>query len=247
MLNPRAPPLGPSDPHRRQGRRTAQDEDNALYLSMTHVETAPELDRFTRARAELQIRPAVPADAPAMSAIDMTVHDLHLHALSDLFQSNYSSVWSPAHIAALLAKPDHIISVAVQDSTVVGYSYAELQEIPTTSVKRARRRLYLHQIGVAESHRRKGVGTFLLNAMQEAATANSVNDVALHVYAFNEEARAFYRTRGFTLFTEQLWMPVQSAPYGDMTRNAGMALSTGSTLYKRVCARIARIWSALRG
>jgi len=92
----------------------------------------------------------------------------------------------------------------------VGYGHAELQEIPATSLKRARRRFYLRQIGVANSHRRQGVGTLLLHKTQEVVTNHAVEDIMLHVYGFNAEARAFYQAHGFTFFSEQMWTETKS-------------------------------------
>jgi ribosomal protein S18 acetylase RimI-like enzyme len=44
-----------------------------------------------------------------------------------------------------------------------------------------------------------------MDAVRSAASERGIALVALDVWAFNEEARAFFRRHGFTPYNERLW------------------------------------------
>jgi ribosomal protein S18 acetylase RimI-like enzyme len=65
--------------------------------------------------------------------------------------------------------------------------------------------VYLHHISVKPGHRRNGVGSALMGAVRDAATKAGIAPIVLDVWNFNEEARAFFRRRGFAAYSEKLW------------------------------------------
>lgn len=59
------------------------------------------------------------------------------------------------------------------------------------------RRGYIYHMSVGEDHRRKGVGTALLNRSLEALKAEGINKVALLVFRYNDAGNAFWEKQGF--------------------------------------------------
>lgn len=55
----------------------------------------------------------------------------------------------------------------------------------------------VQNIYVVPDHRRRGIGTALLTAAEDALTESGVDRVALDVMAKNEDARRFYRRHGY--------------------------------------------------
>jgi ribosomal protein S18 acetylase RimI-like enzyme len=143
------------------------------------------------------VRPADAHDAAAVAAIARTVHALHAAALPDTFQPPGESVATAEEMAALLARPGHLLLVATDGDAVVGYAHAEEQRAPATPIKRAAALLHVHAMGVAEQHRGRGAGHALLAAVRAIATSRGLDGVSLEVYAFNAAARAFYEREGF--------------------------------------------------
>jgi GNAT superfamily N-acetyltransferase len=92
-----------------------------------------------------------------------------------------------------------------QRATAVGYASAEIVRRPETPFHHAYDMVYLHHLSVRSTHRRKGIGSALLDAVRQAATAVDIELIALDVWTFNAEARAFFNHHGFTTYNERFW------------------------------------------
>lgn len=93
--------------------------------------------------------------------------------------------------AAYLVDPSVFHWVAEEDGIVVGHLLAYLER------RRAGppRQVLLYDIGVREAHRRRGIGTALVEALREWMRANDVAEC--WVPADSGEAEAFYAACGF--------------------------------------------------
>ena len=61
------------------------------------------------------------------------------------------------------------------------------------------RRGYIYHMAVAEAHRRRGVGTALLDRCLDALRKEGINKVALLVFKDNEAGNAFWERQGCTV------------------------------------------------
>lgn len=96
-----------------------------------------------------------------------------------------------ADAAAYLTDPNVLHWVAEQEGVVVGHLLAYLER------RRAGhpRQVLLYEIGVREAHRRRGIGTALVEAMRTWMTENDVAEA--WVPADSGDAEAFYAACGF--------------------------------------------------
>lgn len=156
----------------------------------------------------IEVRPAEPADVPAIAELAAVVHAAHAAALPHVFQPPAPPPLGPADVVQLIAAAGPLFLVAVLDGAFAGYARAELRDQPATAFKRASRVLHVHEMGVVPAHRRHGVGRALLRAARAAARARGAHGVSLDVYAFNAGARAFYAREGFASVREWLVAPV---------------------------------------
>jgi ribosomal protein S18 acetylase RimI-like enzyme len=88
---------------------------------------------------------------------------------------------------------------------VAGYAYAEFIRHIESTLTHYHQQLYLHHIGISVAQRRKGLGTALITALRAAGKARGVDMLAVDVWRFNDEARAFYRRHGFETYNETMW------------------------------------------
>lgn len=66
----------------------------------------------------------------------------------------------------------------------------------------------IHNIYVRETHRGAGVGADLLAAAEDALRERGTDAVTLEVMADNEDARRFYRSRGYTPHRVEMEKPL---------------------------------------
>jgi ribosomal protein S18 acetylase RimI-like enzyme len=112
--------------------------------------------------------------------------------------------WFEEVNAIYLDKDDKVALVAEADGVLVGSVSAALHE-PVPSAQRqlqtdlGRRRLHVDSLGVASSHRRDGVGSALMQAVEDWGRARGAEVILLETEANNPMSVPFYENRmGFT-------------------------------------------------
>jgi len=158
----------------------------------------------------IEIRAATPDDAVAVSRVVQDTQAMHAAAHPDVFKPATADCFPPEAIRSLMESPDHLFFVAAEGTDVVGYTYAEIQRRPDSGFKFAAVQIYVHQMGVRDAHRGRGIGSRLLDAAQGAARARGITRLALDVWTFNERARQFYVDHGFQPYQERLWIDMGS-------------------------------------
>lgn len=142
-------------------------------------------------------------DLDVLVELNLGVHALHVEAEPDVFRDP-----SPDEVGAwfqdVLASEDWVALLAEGNGTPLGYAIYEIVDRPEGVFTKARRSVYVHQIGVVASARRQGVGRQLLERVQTDAGELGVNQVGLDTWSFNESAIAFFRRNGLEPYRLQL-------------------------------------------
>lgn len=153
----------------------------------------------------IAVRRATAADADLVSALNADVQAIHAAAQPQRFKSPGANAFQPSAAAALIARSGNLVFIAEDDGEAAGYAYAEVVRRPETAFHHAYDSIYLHHISVKPTHRRRGVGVALLEAVRSAGQEAGIDLLTADVWSFNEDARAFFRRHGFTLYIERLW------------------------------------------
>ena len=75
----------------------------------------------------------------------------------------------------------------------------------------ARGVMYIHQIAVAPEQRRSGVGSRLVQRVEECASELRLQTLALDSWMFNTEAHEFFRKLGFTEYRLDMWKTIDKS------------------------------------
>jgi ribosomal protein S18 acetylase RimI-like enzyme len=143
----------------------------------------------------ITIRPAEPRDVRALGRLGATLMRAHYAFDPRRFlapeagaESGYASF-----LGAVLRDDDGRVFVAAQDDVVIGYVYAALEPLSWKELRGPAG--FIHDIVVAETARRSGVATKLLNAAIEWLRERGAPRVVLWTAARNEAAQKLFSRR----------------------------------------------------
>jgi ribosomal protein S18 acetylase RimI-like enzyme len=143
------------------------------------------------------IRRAEPGDCDAVAMLNRDIQQEHAEAYPHLFKPASDETLTASAFAGLLNDPAATTLVVVDDEAVTGYVLAREIERTDTPYRFAHRVLYIDQLCVVWSARRKGHGRRLMEAMKSVAMERGISHLELDTWAFNDEARRFFREQGF--------------------------------------------------
>jgi ribosomal protein S18 acetylase RimI-like enzyme len=150
----------------------------------------------------VDVRKATSADYPGVARVAREVHEHHVAVVPDVFRSVEVAV-SEETYAALLADADCEVFLAEREGEVAGYAVMFHRRaahdflVPRTFA-------HIDNFGVAEAHRRAGVGQRLFATCAAAAKARGAIQLELDCWEANREAVSFYAAMGMRLKRRRL-------------------------------------------
>ena len=144
----------------------------------------------------VEIRRAGLDDLDALIVLKRDVHALHVAARPDQFKPT-ESAQIEERLRELLAAPDAKIWVALLAGEIVGYSVSIFMRRPEHFLVPARHYCEIDQIGVIAMHRRRGVGSALLQTAVDDARNSGIQEIELSSWAFNHDAHRAFERFGF--------------------------------------------------
>ena len=184
---------------------------------------------------EALVRPAIPADAPAIAQVRV-----------DAWRTTYKGMMPAAYLAAMKVEDsralwDRVLTaapnttntiVAEVDGRVVGFAVALMLPEPKFGLDAELSAIYLDR-----DRQRAGLGTRLFAAVLAAQRRHGATGLLTWVIAGNRGARAFYERYGAELLVEQpsQWdgMDLVEAGYGwrDLAALAAACAAGNATLH----------------
>ena len=143
------------------------------------------------------VRPATPADAPALGRLGALLVRTHYEFDSQRFIA--PTPWTERGYASFLAgqigAPNTVLLVAEREGEVAGYTYAVLEETDFMMLRGPAG--VLHDIVVDPAYRRQGVGRTLLDATLVELAALGAPRVVLSTAERNDAAQRLFADVGF--------------------------------------------------
>jgi len=146
----------------------------------------------------ISVRLAEPGDGNAIVRLTAHIQQLHNRALPELFRPPHEGLFPSEKLSALLKDSDRIVAVAETDGEIAGHIYGEVIRRAQSEFRHSETTIYVHQIGVREDLRGRGIGTALITFMEERAKTIGAGSIGLDHRAFNTHARDFFEKRGFS-------------------------------------------------
>jgi ribosomal protein S18 acetylase RimI-like enzyme len=153
----------------------------------------------------VEIRATTPDDACTISALNADVQQIHADAHPWRFKPTGPRTFSEKDAKDLLSNPGYFAFLALDEGAPIGYLVGEVVRRPETARLFPHELIYIHEITVRPSARRKGVGRSLLDAAKAHGDSLGISIVASDVWSFNEGALNFFQRNGLVPFNVRLW------------------------------------------
>ena len=140
------------------------------------------------------IRRAVPQDLAVVNKLLGQVLGVHHKGRPDLFRP-VGKKYSDEELLNIFSDPDTPVFVYEEGGEVFGYAFCAAQTQDSGSMMPLRT-LYVDDICVDASARRKHVGKKLFEYVRTYARENGFYNITLHVWECNPGAKAFYEAMG---------------------------------------------------
>ncbi len=157
-----------------------------------------------RGLAAVEITKGSASDLDDLEPLWLALHHAHAQSMPELapYYGDADS-WAARRelYADLLSRPDALLLLARLDGELVGYALAHELKTGETWVAdtwvTAPRLAELESLSVLPEHRGTGIGSALLDAVDEELARRGIEDVIVGVLPGNEGAVELYRRRGF--------------------------------------------------
>ena len=147
----------------------------------------------------MTVRFAAEQDLPAVNRLRREVNDLHVEGRPETFKPGFCPELEN-YIYTVMAAPALDVVVAEEAGEICGFAVIHEIRKPENPYKLADQFLDIDEFGVAASHRRRGVGTALIDFCKTVAKERGFDRLELNMWEFNRGALAFYEAAGFTTY-----------------------------------------------
>ncbi|UOQ50359.1 GNAT family N-acetyltransferase [Gracilibacillus caseinilyticus] len=140
-------------------------------------------------------------DFEVVAKLNKPVHDLHCSLYPKYFNEyNYDEI---KEIFKKLIENDDIIFLLLEDNhEAVGYAWIEVREYPENAFEKSYKSIYVHQISIIQTQRKKGDGTALMNNIYNLANEKGIDLIELDYWLDNKIAKEFYEKHDFVKYRE---------------------------------------------
>lgn len=145
------------------------------------------------------VRPARRDELERVNELRRMVNDLHVCGRPDIFRAGFCDELQQ-FLYTLYDSEDAEVIVAVSDGVICGFAMATVVRRPQSAYNLERAFYHVEEFGVDERYRRHGVASALMAYLKNNARAKGLTKIELDVWAFNDDALAFYEAAGLETY-----------------------------------------------
>jgi ribosomal protein S18 acetylase RimI-like enzyme len=146
-------------------------------------------------------------DFELLADLNKPIHDLHVSLYPEHF-SEYSFGAMRDAFKRFVQNENFIFLLIEDNNEPVGYAWIEMKNYSQGAFVKQRKSVFVHQLSIAEKHKRKGYGTHLMEHIYDRALAEGIDMIELDYWAKNEHAKNFYDKQGFLGYREYAYKKI---------------------------------------
>lgn len=145
----------------------------------------------------MKIRPATPADVPALGRLGTMMVQMHydLDPLRFIAPRPGTEKGYGGYLGSQIGQPDSVLLVADEDGKILGYAFGHVDDYDYPSLRGPAG--VVEDILVDPAQRGRGIGPRLLDALLDELTRRGVPRVVLSTAERNEVAQRMFAKAGF--------------------------------------------------
>jgi ribosomal protein S18 acetylase RimI-like enzyme len=120
------------------------------------------------------------------------------------FQKPEPELFPRDYFHKVIADEKGIFFLAKDNAEIIGYLIAYKEKSPDRSMLKPRKYIHVDDLSVRSDYRKKGIGTLLMDKLEELAKKNKIYEMELNVWCFNKGAIKFYENKGYGAFTQKM-------------------------------------------
>lgn len=150
------------------------------------------------------IRRAITDDLDRINTLLYQVNNIHAKLRSDIFIED-TKKYSDVKLKNII-KDDYtpIFVYTDENDKVIAYCFCVIMIQDQNENMKSRKELFIDDLCVDESVRRKGIGKTLFDYVYKYAKDNNFDSITLNVWENNDKARHFYDKLGFEILKTTL-------------------------------------------
>lgn len=132
------------------------------------------------------------------------IEKLHQINVPWKFNKPNSKIFSKEYYLEILNNKDAFFIIAKDGKEMVGYILAFKRMPSDNPIFKKRTYASIEDLAVRTNHQKRGIGTLLMNKLEEQLKISDVNDIELNVWSFNQNAIDFYKKKGYEVFSQKM-------------------------------------------
>jgi ribosomal protein S18 acetylase RimI-like enzyme len=140
-------------------------------------------------------------DYELVSRMNQSIQELHAQIYPEHFKE-YNSEAIKQFFKQVITNPNHLFFVIQAGEQELGYIWIEIKEYKENAFRKPYRSIYVHQLNILEGYGNRGLGTRLLNKVEEIAKTNQIKKIEVDYWLNNEIAANFYKKNGYIKYRE---------------------------------------------
>lgn len=143
-------------------------------------------------------------DYELVAKLNKNVQNRHVQLYPEYFKE-YDEDGVKGFFKENISNPKFRFLLLEDEGQPLGYVWLEIRNYPESVFKKAYQSVYIHQISVVDSKSKKGLGTKLMDEIENIATDNEISKIELDYWSNNFVAENFYKKNGFDVYREHVY------------------------------------------
>lgn len=140
-------------------------------------------------------------DYELIARLNKPVHDLHVKLYPKYFKKyNFDSIKEV--FKRMINNEGYVFLVLNDDQETIGYAWIEIKEYRESAFKKGYNSIYVHQICVEDSKRKKGYGSKMMEEIYSLAKERGIERIELDYWIENDVMNTFCDKQQFTKYRE---------------------------------------------